>query len=163
MAHFVIDSRLLSGFHSFFLNLVRPHLHLRLKLHSSVLTIDTLTVIFALTVWKSYKSCVLPHLVSILRMIPTGLYLLVATVKILKGTTTIIEVLMRDSQCFSTAGHQVLVLNTFNSLGILYYVGEKTCQLTSSSWFPYSQSSHHLFVSKAFSLSFWVLIFIILM
>jgi len=112
-------------------------------------------VIFALTVWKSYKSCALPHLVSI-GTILTGLYLLVTTVKMLKGTTTIIEVLMRDSQCFSTASHRVLGLNTFDSPGILYYVGEKTW-LTSSSWFPHSnrsQSSHHLCVSRAFPLSF---------
>jgi hypothetical protein len=60
----------------------------------------------------------------------TGLYL-VTTMK-MKGTTTIIQVLMRDGQYFSTASHQVLVLNTFDSPGILYYVGEKTW-LTSSS------------------------------
>jgi hypothetical protein len=52
--------------------------------------------------------------------------------KLLKVTTTIIEVLMRDGQCFSTASHRVLVLNSFDSPGILYYVGEKTL-LTSSS------------------------------
>ena len=33
---------------------------------------------------------------------------------------------------FSSASHQVLVLNTFDSPGILYYVGEKS-RLTSSS------------------------------
>jgi hypothetical protein len=108
---------------------VRPHLHLGLKLYSSVLPIDA--VIFALTAWKSYKSCALPHLVSIGR-IPTGLYLLDTTMKLLKVTTTIIEVLMRDGQYFSTASHRVLVLNSFDSPGILYYVGEKTL-LTSSS------------------------------
>jgi len=98
---------------------VRAHLHLGLKSYSSVLTIDT--VIFALTVWKSYKSCALPHLVSIGR-IPTGLYLLVTTMKMLKVTTTVIEVVVRDGQYFSTASHRVLVLvlNTFNSPGILY-------------------------------------------
>jgi hypothetical protein len=54
----------------------------------------------------------------------TGLYL-VMTMK-MQGTTTIIQVLMRDGQYFSTASHQVLVLNAFDPLGILYYVGEKS-------------------------------------
>ena len=151
---FVAHSWLLTGFHSFFSNLVRPHLPLGLKLYSSALTIDIhWAVIFTLTVRKSYKSCALPHLMSIGEIL-TGSYL-VATVK-LKGATTIIEVLTRDGQYFSTASHQVLVLNTFDSQGILYYVGEKS-RLTSSSWFlhsNHSQSSHRLFVSRAFLLSF---------
>ena len=54
-----------------------------------------------------------------------GLYLLVTTMKTIKGNTTIIEVLTRDGQYFSTASHQVLVLNTFNSIGILYYAGKR--------------------------------------
>ena len=111
-------------------------------------------MIFTLTVWKSYKSCALPRLVSTGRIL-TGLYLVMA-IKMIKGTTTIIKVLMRDGQYFLSASHQVLVLNTFDSPGILYYVGEKSW-LTSTSWFPHSnhsQSSDDLFVSRAFSLSF---------
>jgi hypothetical protein len=61
--------------------------------------------------------------------IPTGLYL-VTRMK-MRGTTTIIEVLMRDGQYFSTASHRVLALNTLDFPGILYYVGEKSW-LTSS-------------------------------
>ena len=49
----------------------------------------------------------------------------------MQGNTTIMEVLIRDGQCFSTAGHLVLVLSTFDSPGILYYVGEQSW-LTSS-------------------------------
>jgi len=128
---------------------VRPHLYLGLKPYSSVLTIDiplaVMAVIFALTVWKSYKSCTLLCLMSIARIL-TGLCL----VRTMQGTTTIIQVLIRDGQYFSTASHQVLVLNTFDSPGILYYAGEQSW-LTSGSWFPdsnHSQSSHHLFVCR---------------
>lgn len=90
----------------------------------TVLIIDTpWTVIFTLTVRKSYKSCTLLHLMSI-RGTLTGLYI-VRTTK-MEGTITIIQVLMRDSQYFPTANHQALVLNTFDSPGILYYVGERS-------------------------------------
>ena len=101
-----------------------PHLYLKL---SSLLTIDTpCTVIFTLTVWKSYKSCMLPHLMSTGKIL-TGLY--IVTTMPTKGTTTIIEVLMRDGQYFSTVIYQVLVLNTFDSPGILYYVGEPKLEI----------------------------------
>ena len=60
----------------------------------------------------------------------TGLYL-VTTMK-MQGTTTIIQVLMRDGQYFSTPSNQVPVLNTFISLGILYYAGEQSLSTSGS-------------------------------